>query len=112
MFFFGLESNPFKQEKREFPIEYGFGTQTKLALTINIPEGFKVESLPANVAYGLSDGLGSFKYTLANQETSIQVLVTIDINTPIFSADFYADLKAFYAEIIKKENEKIVLIKI
>ena len=112
LFFFGLESNPFKQEKREFPIEYGFGTQTKLALTINIPEGFKVESLPANVAYGLSDGLGSFKYTLANQETSIQVLVTVDINTPIFSADFYADLKAFYAEIIKKENEKIVLIKI
>ena len=112
LFFFGLESNPFKQEKREFPIDYGFGTQSKYTLTINIPEGYKVETLPANVAYALSDGLGSFKYTVANQETNIQVLVTMDINTSIFAADFYDDLKAFYSEIIKKETEKIVLVKI
>lgn len=112
LFFFALDSNPFKQEKREFPIEYGFGTETKYAVTVNIPDGYKIESLPQNVALGLTEGLGSFKYTIVGQENSIQLLVSLDINTSIFGADFYEDLKAFYAEIIKKETEKVVLIKI
>lgn len=111
LFFLTRTTNPFTQEKREFPVEFGYGFQTKYTITTNLPAGYAVETLPQPVAMALSDGLGSFKYSVAAQETSVQVLISIDINSPIYPADFYEDLKAFYNEIIKKESEKIVIVK-
>jgi hypothetical protein len=111
LFFLTRTTNPFTQQKREFPVEFGYSFQTKYTISTNLPKGYVVETLPQPVAMLLSDGLGSFKYTIAVQETSIQVLISIEINSPIYPADFYEDLKAFYAEITKKESEKIVLVK-
>jgi Domain of Unknown Function with PDB structure (DUF3857) len=112
LLFLAETKNPFTQDKREYPIDYGFSRQEKFNVNITIPEGYVVESMPEKSAIGISNELGVFRYTISNIENKIQVLVSVDINTPIFSADYYEELKAFYAEIVKKETEKVVLKKI
>lgn len=112
MLFFTKEQNPFKQETREYPVDYGFPVSEKYIINIRIPEGYKVETLPVSVAFTMENNLGSFKYMANSSENTILLTITQQINSAIISAEYYSMLKDFYQEIVKKETEKIVLTKI
>ncbi len=112
MLFFTKEQNPFKQETREYPVDYGFPFSDKYVINIKIPDGYKIETLPASAAITMEENLGSFKYTVNNSENTILITITQQINASIISAEYYSMLKEFYQGIVKKETEKIVLIKI
>ncbi|WP_395065988.1 DUF3857 domain-containing protein [Flavobacterium sp.] len=113
MLFFAQKENPFKSETREYPIDFVYPDQERYLLNITIPEGYVVESLPKSVSMSLSNNNGGIKYLVSNDDASkIQVSLTFEINTSIFAAEYYPELKAFFAEKIKIENEKIVLKKI
>ncbi|WP_310558740.1 hypothetical protein [Flavobacterium sp.] len=112
MLFLASKENPFKQEAREYPIDFGYPSQNKCNISISIPEGYAVESMPASVNIGTGDGIGSFKFMIVNNGTIIQVASTTTVNSAIVSADFYPVLKGFFQQMIDKQNEKIVLKKI
>ena len=109
MLFLATAENPFKQEKREYPIDFVFPHQDKYTIGINLPDGYVVESLPQPVSLAMEDNLGSFKYNLVATGKQIQIAVSMDINTATIGPDYYATLKSFYQKMIEKQNEKIVL---
>ena len=109
LLFFAQTQNPFKQETREYPIDFDYPNQDKYSMIINIPEGYVVESLPAPITVVFSDDLLTFKYNISSNGKQIQVASVFDSNTSILSADYYEELKAFYAAMIKKQTEKVVL---
>jgi hypothetical protein len=112
MLFFSAKENPFKQEVREYPIDFGYPTQEKFNINIKIPEGYVVESMPKVMSITTGENIGNFKYIIANPEGSIQILISTDLNSAIVPADFYEVVKKFYQQMIDKQNEKIVLRKI
>lgn len=112
MLFLAMTQNPFKQETRKYPIDFLYPNQDKYLINITIPEGYAVESLPAAMAMNISDNLGGFKYMISNTGQQIQLMVTLDINSSIVSSEYYDELKEFYALMIKKQTEKIVLKKV
>ena len=61
---------------------------------------------------GLVNNLGFFKYIISQSATNISISAEMFINSSVIPPEFYQDLKKFYEMIIKKQNEKIVLIKI
>lgn len=109
---FTQTENPFKQETRLYPIDFVYPNQDKYSVSIKIPEGYSVESLPSSKALGLPDDLGNFKYSISNTGNQIQLMYSFDINTPIISSDMYEVVKTFYKEMITKQTEKIVLKKV
>ena len=110
MLFLTQAENPFKQEKREYPIDFVYPHQDKYMINISIPDGYVVESLPNSIAISMEDNIGTFKYNIANGAANqIQIAVTMDINFASVSQDYYATLKDFYQKVIEKQNEKIVL---
>ena len=109
MVFLAVKDNPFKQEVREYPVDFGYPTQNKYNINIEIPEGYVVESMPAPLNITTGDNIGSFKYVIGNTDNKIQVAITSTINTAIVSSDFYPVLKGYYQQLIDKQNEKIVL---
>ena len=111
LFFLKTVENPFKLEKREFPVDFGYPTVSKYRLFIKLPEGYKVESLPEKVAFSMPDNLGVFKYNLVQSGNSIQLIIDSEINEPIISPLYYDTLKEFFKRMIEKENEQIVLTK-
>ncbi len=112
MLFYSSQENPFKQEVREYPVDFGFPFMDKYAINIQIPEGFKIESMPASSNFSTVDNIGSFKIMTSTSGNTIQVSIVSQMNTPIVSSEYYAVLKEFYKTMIDKQNEKIVLIKI
>lgn len=112
MLFFAQTSNPFKEEIREYPVDFTYPSEDRFLISITIPDGYSVESIPAPVAFAFKDNLAGFKFNVSNLDKQIQVSVTLDINTSVISPEDYSDLKIFFTEMIKKQSEKVVLKKI
>lgn len=104
--------NPFKQEKREYPVDFGYPISNKYNIIIEIPEGYAVESMPKPLNLATGDNIGLFRFNISAIENKIQVQITTDINEAIVPSDFYDALKDFFKQMIEKQNEKIVLKKI
>ena len=111
MFFLNSSYNPFKQEERLYPVDFGFPKQERYIISISIPAGFVVESVPASMNIAV-DKIGTFIFLITKTETNIQVAITKDVTTAIVSPEYYPDLKGFLQQIIDKQNEKIILTKI
>lgn len=60
MLFFTNDKNPFKQEVREYPVDFSYPFVDKYNITIKIPDGFTVETLPAPAKVTMENNLGSF----------------------------------------------------
>ncbi|TDX09001.1 DUF3857 domain-containing protein [Flavobacterium sp. S87F.05.LMB.W.Kidney.N] len=109
MLFFAKDKNPFKQDVREYPVDFGYPFLDKYNITIKIPEGYTVETLPAAVAYNMENNLGSFKFNIAANDNVLQLSIAHQINEAIVTTEQYEMLKEYYKGMIEKQTEKIVL---
>ncbi|WP_433833966.1 transglutaminase domain-containing protein [Flavobacterium anhuiense] len=109
MLFFTNDKNPFKQDIREYPVDFSYPFADKYNITIKIPDGFAVETLPAPAAVVMEDDLGAFKFNIVANENVLQLSILHQINAAIISAEKYEMLKEYYKAMIAKETEKIVL---
>ncbi|KFF20200.1 DUF3857 domain-containing protein [Flavobacterium hydatis] len=109
MLFFTNKQNPFTQENREYPVDYGFPSSNKYSINITIPEGFAVESMPVSGGFAMENDLGLFKFMSTVNQNVLQIVMTHQINEAIILAEYYPMLKGYYKGMIAKENEKIVL---
>jgi transglutaminase-like putative cysteine protease len=110
--FFAMTENPFKQETREYPVDFSYPKQEKYNVSITLPEGYVVETLPKPIAIGMPDELGNFKYNISDNGSQVQLVFSLDINQAIINSDDYEVLKTFFKEIVNKQTEKIVLKKV
>lgn len=109
MLFFTKTQNSFKQETREYPIDFGYPFADKFNISISIPDGFAVETLPAPTILAMEDNLGTFKFNIVTSGNLLQLAIVHQINEAIVSAEKYEMLKEYYQGMIAKETEKIVL---
>lgn len=107
--FFAKTENPFKQETREYPVDFVFPNQDKYSVNLTIPDGYVVETLPQPIAVALLDNLAKFKYIISSNGRQIQFVYTEEINQAIIAPQDYEVLKNYYKEIVDKQTEKIVL---
>jgi hypothetical protein len=112
LLFLASSENPFKQEKREYPVDFVYPIKDKYTISLKIPSGFTVESLPKPISFVMDNNYGSFSFNITNTENQIQIQVNQSINTPIIPSKDYQTLQLFYKEMIAKETEKIVLKKV
>ncbi len=109
---FTQAENPFKQETREYPIDFAFPFKDKYMLNIALPQGYQVESLPKSGSFTMANNYGSFNMSISNTDTQVQVVVNFIINTSIIPSEDYDTLKEFFKMVIDKQNEKVILKKI
>ena len=104
-----LEENPFKLDTRLYPVDFGYAWKTNFALTIKIPEGFKIESMPANKSMSLPNKKGYFMFSTSVKGQKISLSFKFILNNPYFYSNEYAYLKALYKQMIIIQKEPIVL---
>ncbi|WP_248722136.1 DUF3857 domain-containing protein [Seonamhaeicola sp. ML3] len=112
LFYMRTDENPFKLENREFPVDFGYPSITSQRIIINIPEGYKIDSVPEDVAIGLPDNLGSFNFKIVGRGNTIQVSVVSQINESIILPAHYEALKEYFNKYVQKEAEQVVLTRI
>jgi len=76
---------------------------------MDIPEGYVVDELPKSAKVVFNGDQGYFEYLLAQQGDKIQMRCRVRLNKAQFPPEDYGNLRDFFAFIVKKENEQIVL---
>jgi len=109
LLFFTRSKNPFTQEKRQNPIYFGYPSQEKFNLNIEIPEGYSVESMPKPIRISSENKEIVFTFITSNVDNKIQISCSKEIYNSIFAADQYEGLKDLFQKMIVSQNEKIVL---
>lgn len=109
--FLTKRENPFKLEERKFPVDFATAWKNENKITIQIPDGYAIESIPEPLSIALPDNLGVFKYQVIQSGNKIKTISSLEFSTSIIPPQYYSFLKDFYGKIVDKESEKIVLIK-
>lgn len=107
-----LKENVFRDNQREIPINYGSPWKKNTNITIQIPTGYKIESIPNNFGVGLPDELGIFSFRIEENNNQIVISSIESINIASIPSNYYLDLKGYYDDIIEHQRKKIILTKI
>ena len=112
LLYFTMKENPFKQENREYPVDFVFPNQDNYKISLTIPEGYTVETLPESKVIAMPDNMAKFSYEISKNNNQIQLSYIFDTNNVIIENGYYETLKDFFKELVNKNNEHIVLKKI
>ncbi|MEM8900345.1 MAG: DUF3857 domain-containing protein [Bacteroidota bacterium] len=104
-----MEENPFKLEKRMYPVDIPAPIDETYTLMLTIPEGYEVAELPAATKVVTPDKSASFMYQAGNMGQVVQLQARLKIDKTLFLPDEYEGLKSFYDHVVKKQAEQIVL---
>ncbi|HEX7400708.1 MAG TPA: DUF3857 domain-containing protein [candidate division Zixibacteria bacterium] len=104
-----LESNPFKNENRNYPVEFSYPFNEIEEVELVIPDGFEVKDLPVNV-YREIPGT-TFRKTFSLDANLIKCHRRFDIVQIAFPIEQYQSLRDFYQDIVSADNLQLVLTK-
>lgn len=109
LLFLTNEENPFKADKRNYPVEFDFPQKINYNVSLKIPENFEVEHFPSSSVFKTPGGELVFNFNTSNSTNVIQISSTLEINNTLIAAQDYEILKALFKEMINKQTEKIIL---
>jgi hypothetical protein len=105
----GWRNNPFSALERKYPVEMPYVIDDMYIFSMEVPAGYAVDELPKSARVALNGDQGSFEYLVANQNDMVQLRCHLKVNRAYFSPDNYNNLRDFFAYVVKKESEQIVL---
>lgn len=106
------KTNPFKSAQRFYPVEMPYTTNETYVMSMEVPEGYKIDELPKSVRVKFNDDEGKFEYIVGQNNGAIQLRCTILLTKAVFMPEEYESLRNFFAYIVKKQSEQIVFKKI
>jgi hypothetical protein len=101
--------NPFKAADRKYPVEIPYVLDHTYVFSMDMPEGYVVDELPKSAKVALNGDQGYFEYLIQQQGEKIQMRCRVRLSKAQFPPEDYSSLRDFFAFIVKKENEQIVL---
>lgn len=104
-----IDANPFKLEKRQYPVDYSYPIRKQSDITVNFPKGFKIEEKPQNFEEFLPNKGGHYTYNIETGNNWIRIRSEFEITKVTFLPKEYVKLKSFYNDIIAKQAEQVVL---
>lgn len=104
---FPLKENPFRQDSRTYPVDFIFPRSTTMKSVIQVPAGYKVESLPEPDA--TDNELGQIKLISSQNGENIEIQAGFILKKSTYSSNEYVRLKNLFTTAVRGLNKSIVL---
>lgn len=101
--------NPFKMEDRVCPVDFTTGKEQVQIVNIEIPEGYEIDQMPNANKFSMPNSLGSCQMQSSFENGIFQLVYKLNINKPVFYQQDYSTLKSFFDQLVKMQNEMLVL---
>jgi hypothetical protein len=112
LLFESTDNNPFKKESRKLPVDLLYPYQKNTMVTITIPDGYEVITLPESQKFVYGDEIGTYTYLVKYLDNKVSTRATFDMKSSIVLPEEYKYWREFYSSIVSKDAQKIVLKKI
>lgn len=104
-----FEENPFKIEKREYPVEFDHPYHIQQVQTYRLPSNYQLQEAPKSVKMVLPNNEAQFVFQVQNLGGNLIVSSSLNINKSVFLPSEYESLKKFFQMMIDKQHELVVL---
>lgn len=104
-----IANNPFKQTERKLIVDLIYIRGNIYKSTIEIPDGYKVESIPEN--YSVNNDIITINCTAQKNDNIIELSAHYSLKKELYAAEDYEKLKESFTDIIKHFSEMVVLVK-
>lgn len=101
--------NPFRSEKREYPINFDYLKTYMQIVEIKIPEGYVVEELPKPGRIVMNDNDIVLVYRIAEENNTVKMHYQFQLKKITFQSTEYEAIRDFFAKLVAKNSEQIVL---
>jgi transglutaminase-like putative cysteine protease len=106
--FAGGSRNPFTSSHREEPVDLRFPYVEKDEVTLHLPAGFEVETLPQKAKVELPQ-MALYLTEISAADQTITFKRTFIIANVLYMADEYGKLKGFFDDVSEKDRAQAVL---
>ncbi len=103
------QENPFESEERKYPVNFNTKKQVTMSYQIQLPDGVVVDEVPQPLRIALPNKGGSYVCQIQPVGNTLNVLSKMRLDKIEFSPDEYPYLREFYAQMVAKQAESVVL---
>jgi hypothetical protein len=103
------ERNPFRSSQRMYPVDFGVTMEEVVSLTLEYPEDYELDELPAKVGLTLPGDGGRYLFTIQNTSNTLSMYSSLMINKPVFSSQEYHYLKELFSNVVATQQTDLVL---
>lgn len=107
--FTGLEKNPFVGERRFSDVDFGYTQSYTVVGSIDIPDGFKLETLPRNIRMITQDTSIVLERVMQADDGRLNYRISVDFKRPVYFAGEYDTFREFYKRLFTTLNEQVIL---
>ncbi|MDR1090135.1 MAG: DUF3857 domain-containing protein, partial [Prevotella sp.] len=104
-----LTENPFRTETRVYPINFDYLTSYMQIIEIKIPEGYVVDEMPKPARLVMNDNDIALSYRIGVEGNLIKLYYVYQLRKLEFPVKEYDAIRDFYAKLVAKNSEQIVL---
>ncbi len=103
-----VTQNPYKLDKRNYPVNIITNHDHKMILTMRYPESFEIINQPAPVGMALPNNGGNFATSFQANNGILGYSEVVKLDKPIYTVEEYPYLKELYNKIIQNQKANIV----
>ncbi|MFC0878417.1 hypothetical protein ACE01N_17620 [Saccharicrinis sp. FJH2] len=104
-----IDENPFKLEKRLYPIDFIYPFEKNLLVNIQLPDNAVIQELPKALRLEMPDKSITAFYSVDQKGNTVQVLYQLSVKEPFINQDKYENIKNFYRILVEKHAEKLII---
>jgi hypothetical protein len=104
-----FKENPFKKDKRTFPVDFTYPRNYAHTVIIQLPEGYEFDEIPKNVRIVSPDRSLLLSVMYSVEGNKLSMMMKYNIASTMFIADRYEEIRTFFDNVVAKENEQIVI---
>ncbi|MDC6365825.1 MULTISPECIES: DUF3857 domain-containing protein [Flavobacteriaceae] len=107
-----FKSNPFKVEKRYYPIDFGYLRSYRYMASIKIPENYKVKELPKPMHMALPEKSGMLRFECKELEGQGVITVFFDLRllATQYTSEGYGYVKEFFENVVTIQNKNYLVL--
>ncbi|PZX58031.1 DUF3857 domain-containing protein [Algoriphagus chordae] len=109
--FSSFAENPFTQEYRMFPVDFGYAFSETYNTVVSVPEGYEIDDYPLEAGYTIDGGYVVFIYSPTIIDGNLKISAKFMVNAPLIPASQYENLKYFMESVATKLSEPVILTK-
>lgn len=106
-----FDKNPFISEHRNYPIDFGYTRNYTFSLNLNLPNGYRLKSIPESVNYVLPDNGGFLKLIVQeNTDGVIALFFDFKLNHTQYESSSYSAIKDFFSKVVQLQTQSLIVL--
>lgn len=103
--------NPFKKEKRKYPIDFGFPILNNYLVSIDMKDQYEIVNVPGNKVLKLPENDGELSVVYDVAGTKVNIRLSVKLNNWNFAPEAHQSLQEFFAELVKIQSKEPIELK-